>query len=74
MRAFYRGYHSASRRRAGQVRRLHLLREDGKYAGQQALCGMHGWDVTNSPTIILNPAPTTPPHGLEWCPKCLTKR
>lgn len=71
MRAFYRGYHAATSRRAAQVRRLHIMREDGRYPGRQGECGMHGHDVTHSPTVILDPAPQTPPDGLAWCPKCI---
>jgi hypothetical protein len=71
MRAFYPGYNSRSGRRANQVRRLHIMREDGPLPGAQAECGMHGHDVTHSPTVILDPAPATPPAGLAWCPKCV---
>ncbi|WP_369183305.1 hypothetical protein [Streptomyces sp. Y1] len=71
MRAFYRGYSSLTGRRAGQVRRLHLYREDGRYPGQQAHCGMHGYEVTNSPPIVLDPAPAAPPEGLTWCGACV---
>jgi hypothetical protein len=71
MRAFYRGYHAATGRRAKQVRRLHVMREDGKFAGKQGLCGAAGWGHTNSPPIVLNPMPTTPPDGLTWCRACI---
>jgi hypothetical protein len=71
MRAFYRGYHAATGRRAQQVRRLHIVREDGKFAGKQALCGAAGWNHTNSPPIILDPMPTAPPDGLTWCRACV---
>ncbi|MEU2759362.1 hypothetical protein [Streptomyces sp. NPDC007094] len=71
MRAFYRGYSSQSGRRAGQVRRLHIMREDGPMPGRQGECGTHGHDVTNSPTMIIDPMPATPPVGLSWCPKCV---
>lgn len=71
MRAFYRGYSAATGRRAGQVRRLHVMREDGKFAGRQALCGTAGWGVTQSPAVILDPLPTTPPDGLTWCRSCV---
>jgi hypothetical protein len=71
MRAFYRGYHAATGRRAGQVRRLHVMREDGKFPGHQALCGAAGWGHTNSPPVIIDPLPTTPPEGLEWCRSCV---
>lgn len=71
MRAFYRGYSAATGRRAKQVRRLHVVREDGKFAGKQGLCGAPGWGVTHSPPIILNPMPAEPPAGLDWCRACI---
>lgn len=71
MRAFYRGYSSVTGRRASQVRRLHVMREDGGFAGRQALCGTPGWCVTNSPAVILDPLPGTPPAGLSWCRSCI---
>jgi len=71
MRAFYRGYHAATGRRAKQVRRLHVMREDGKFAGKQGLCGTPGWGVTQSPAVILDPLPAEPPAGLSWCNSCV---
>lgn len=71
MRAFYRGYNTATGRRAAQVRRLHIMRESGKFPGRQGLCGTSGWNVTGSPTVILDPMPATPPDGLTWCPLCI---
>lgn len=71
MRAFYRGYSTATGRRAKQVRRLHVMREDGKFAGKQGLCGTPGWGVTQSPAVILDPIPTEPPAGLSWCNSCV---
>ncbi|MEU4986603.1 hypothetical protein [Streptomyces sp. NPDC021969] len=71
MRAFYRGYSALTGRRAAQVRRLHIMREDGPMPGRQAECGTHGHDVTHSPTVIIEPAPETPPAGLAWCPRCV---
>jgi hypothetical protein len=71
MRAFYRGYHNGSERRAGQVRRLHIMREDGKYPGRQAYCGTGGYDVTHSTTVLIDPLPATPPDGLAWCGACV---
>lgn len=69
--AFYRGYHAATGRRARQVRRLHIMREDGKFAGRQALCGAAGWGHTNSPPILIDPLPLKPPDGLDWCRSCI---
>ncbi|MFD9568074.1 hypothetical protein [Streptomyces sp. NPDC059994] len=71
MRAFYRGYNAATGRRAKQVRRLHVMREDGQFAGKQGLCGAPGWGVTHSPPVILDPLPATPPAGLDWCRACI---
>ena len=71
MRAFYRGYHAATGRRAGQVRRLHVMREDGKFAGKSGLCGAPGWQHTNSPPVLIDPMPETPPAGLDWCNACV---
>jgi hypothetical protein len=71
MRAFYRGYSAATGRRAKQVRRLHVMREDGKFAGKQGLCGTPGWGVTQSPAVILEPLPAEPPPGLDWCNACI---
>lgn len=71
MRAFYRGYSAATGRRAKQVRRLHVVREDGKFAGKQGMCGAPGWGVTHSPPIVLNPMPSEPPAGLDWCRACI---
>lgn len=71
MRAFYRGYNAATGRRAKQVRRLHVVREDGKFAGKQGLCGAPGWGVTQSPPIVIDPLPSSPPAGLDWCRACV---
>jgi hypothetical protein len=73
VRAFYRGYHSGSNRRAAQVRRLHIMREDGKYPGRQAFCGAAGYDVTHSETVVIDPLPAAPPAGLSWCGACVGK-
>lgn len=71
MRAFYRGYNAATGRRAQQVRNLHVMREDGRFAGKQGLCGTPGWGVTHSPPVILDPMPAEPPAGLTWCRSCI---
>lgn len=69
-RAFSRGY-LRNGRRGNQVKRLHIMREDGKFPGRQALCGVHGWSVTKSDPIILDPIPVVPPDGLYWCATCV---
>lgn len=71
MKAFYSAYHDATARRALQVRRLHIYREDGKWAGKQGLCGVDAWDTTNAPKVVLDPLPARPPDGLTWCPRCV---
>lgn len=76
-RAVHRGYYTGHKR-AGQVRRLHIIREDavgrlGK-PGDQTLCGTHVWDVQHSEAVILSPMPATPPEGLTWCPACVGKQ
>jgi hypothetical protein len=72
-RGLYRGYWSGGKR-AGQVRRLHIIREDGPKGwepGKQVLCGQAAWPCRNSKPVILDPLPDRPPEGLEWCPKCI---
>ena len=72
-RGLYRGYWSGGKR-AGQVRRLHVVREDGPKGwapGKQTMCGQAAWDCRNSGTVILDPLPDRPPEGLAWCPKCI---
>lgn len=64
-RAFYRGYQSA------RTTRLHIMREDGKFPGRSALCGVHGWGVRRSEPVVLDPMPAQPPAGLSWCPACV---
>jgi hypothetical protein len=72
-RAVYRGYWTGGKR-AGQVRRLHVIREEGPAgweAGKLTWCGQQVWAVTHSDPVILSPMPARPPEGLEWCPKCV---
>lgn len=70
-RAFYRGYVDGAAR-AGQVCRLHIMREDHPtFPGRIALCGVHGWDVTRSTTVIFDELPQCAPDGLGWCPTCV---
>jgi len=64
-RAFYRSYRSA------RVTRLHIMREDGKFPGRSAECGVHGWGVRRSEPVVLDPMPSVPPAGLSWCPGCV---
>lgn len=73
-RAVYRGYSSKSGKRAGQVRRLHVIREHGPGdapPGSQTLCGQSAGRHTDSPAVIISPLPDRPPDGLLWCPKCI---
>lgn len=74
--AFHRGYSTRTPDKlAGQVRKLHVLRPElvGTPPNQHeaGLCGIHAWNVTDSPRIGLDPFPVSPPHGLTWCPACL---
>ncbi len=71
--AFYRGYWSGGKR-AGQVQRFHIIREDGTRSippGHQALCGQGAWPASHSDPVIADPLPDKPPEGLTWCPKCV---
>lgn len=69
-RAYHSGYYDGQRR-AGQVKRLHIIREDGKWPGRQSMCGQPAWRVRNSTPVVLDPMPNTPPAGLTWCPSCV---
>jgi hypothetical protein len=81
-RAVYRGYYQSGKR-AGQVTRLHIIREDGPRgairegrvrgvpAGSQTLCGQGALKHRNSDPVIISPMPAEPPEGLSWCPKCV---
>lgn len=72
-RAVYRGYVTEGKR-AGRVRRLHVIRDDGPKGwepGKQTMCGQHAWDVTRSDTRVIDPMPHRPPEGLTWCPSCI---
>ncbi|MGW7197249.1 hypothetical protein [Streptomyces chryseus] len=71
MRAFHRGYDPTIGRRGPQIRRLHIMRELGNFAGRQGLCGAAGWAHRTSNAVIIDPMPTAPPEGLEWCPACV---
>lgn len=70
-RAFYSHYPANGDRLAGQVKRLHIMREDGKNPGRQGHCGTHATDVTNSRVVILDAVPYVPPEGLTWCGSCV---
>lgn len=69
-RAVHSGYYDG-RPRAGQVRRVHIVREDGPRPGQDAMCGQAARPVTNATPVVIDPMPPHPPDGLEWCPHCL---
>lgn len=72
-RAVHSGYRDSqdTGRRAGQVRRLHIIREDGALPGRQTHCGQGAYRVRHSEPVILHPIPEQPPQGLSWCPKCI---
>jgi hypothetical protein len=76
VRTVERGYVASTGRRAGQVRRVHVIREEGPRGwdnsefGNQTLCGQGAWKGQNSPPIIRY-APHELPEGLTWCPKCV---
>lgn len=75
-RAVHRGYYTGHPR-AGQVRRLHIIREEGQRGWEGAsftLCHQQAWNVQNSETVILSPMPAVPPEGLTWCPACVGKQ
>lgn len=69
-RAFYRSYVQDGNR-ARQVKRLHIVREDGKYPGRYGFCSIHFGDVTMSKGHVIEPLPAVPPSGLSWCGACL---
>lgn len=71
-RGFYRGYVEGGRR-SNNVKRLHVMREDGKFGGRSGWCGIHGWNVTKSTTRIVEPLPFVPPDGLTWCGSCVLR-
>lgn len=74
VRTIERGYYAGSRR-AGQVRRVHVIREEGPRGwdnsefGNQTMCGQGAWKGQNS-TPIIRDVPHALPEGLQWCPKC----
>lgn len=69
-RAVYRGYWKDGRR-AGQVTRIHIIREAGKRPGEQTWCGQGTGLHKNSQPVVLDPMPAQPPPGLAWCPMCI---
>lgn len=79
-RAIWRGYYEGSSKRAGQVRRLHVIRD--KPVGEhyvrarpalrlETWCGQGAGSHQHSGPAVLDPMPARPPDGLEWCPKCI---
>ena len=73
VRTCQRGYHSGGRQPAGQVRRVHVIRETGTRSlepGGQNLCGVQAWNCQDSPAVIRE-APHELPEGLSWCPRCV---
>lgn len=69
-RAIHSGYYTGATR-AGQVRRVHIIRDGGGPDRPTAMCGQGIWPTTNSIPVVLDPMPTRPPDGLAWCPHCL---
>jgi hypothetical protein len=69
-----RAVYCTGTRHTGQVRRLHIIREQGPKGadpGSHALCGAGVWSLSNSEPVIVDPMPAGPPEGLSWCPKCV---
>jgi hypothetical protein len=80
IRTVERGYPASRARRAGQVTRVHIIRE-GKPAPRNATylrgvpdgqlwCGQNAGDHRDS-TALVRDAPHELPEGLSWCPHCL---
>jgi hypothetical protein len=75
VRTVERGYYDNGAKRAGQVRRVHIIREEGPRGWDasdgkhQTWCGQSAWNGRNSRPIIRD-APHHLPAGLKWCPKC----
>lgn len=74
-RGFYRSYPGPDKRSA-RITRFHVVREDGRWAGQVGYCGQRATDSRTQPgyqsrAVIVDPLPLTPPAGLTWCPPCL---
>jgi hypothetical protein len=76
VRTVERGYASSTGRRAGQVSRVHVIRdipprtERGLAAGHQTWCGQTTGRHQNSAAIVRD-APHVLPDGLAWCPHCI---
>lgn len=70
-RAFYRDYPDDAQRLSRRIRRLHIIREDGKHAGHNGYCGIQVGDVQRSSAGIIDPMPMVAPLGLSWCAKCV---
>lgn len=76
VRTVERGYYSGSGRRAGQVTRVHVVREegprrwDGDAGHRQTWCGQSAWNGRGS-VPLFREAPHPLPEGLRWCPACI---
>lgn len=73
VRTIQRGYVDGKKRPAGQVRRVHVVREEGPgdwEPGKQTMCGQAAWTCYKSSPIVRD-APHALPPGLEWCPRCV---
>ena len=73
VRTVERGYYSGSSRRAGQVRRVHVIRETPTRSlppGSGTFCGQGTGRHRNSMPVVRE-VPHPLPEGLRWCPACL---
>src|SRR5579859_7317806 len=70
-RAMVRGYPVTDKSRAGQVKRIHIIREDTPSGLRQTWCGQGTGAHKNSQPLIFDPMPATAPEGLSWCPMCI---
>lgn len=70
-RAFYRDYPEDAEHLSRRIKRLHIVREDGKRPGHNGYCGIQVGDVTRSTAGIIDPMPVVAPQGLHWCGKCV---
>jgi hypothetical protein len=74
VRTLERGYAASTGNRAGQVRRVHVIREEGprgwEGSTRRTWCGGIAGNHRDSVPVIRD-APHELPEGLAWCPKCI---